>query len=57
MKVGSFWDQFFHFFLNISFNLAILHTSGKVDNFIDKFIFLNGRANTSASSLRNVAGI
>ena len=45
-------------FLNIGFNLAILHSSGKVDNFIDKFIiFLKGRANTSALSLRNFAGI
>ena len=31
-------------FLNIGFNLAISHSSGKVDNFIDKFIiFLKGR--------------
>ena len=44
-------------FLNIGFNLAILHFSGKVDNFIDKFIFLKGRASTSAPSLRNFAGI
>ena len=45
-------------FLNIGFNLAILHSSGKVDNFIDKFIlFLKGKANTSAQSLRNFAGI
>ena len=41
-------------FLNIGFNLAILRFSGKVDNFIDKFlIFLKGRVNTSAPSLRN----
>ena len=34
-------------FLNIDFNLAILHSSGKVDNFIGKsIIFLKGKANT-----------
>ena len=45
-------------FLNIGFNLATLHSSGKVDNFIDKFIiFLKQRVNTSALSYRNVAGI
>ena len=45
-------------FLNIGFNLAILHSSGKVDNFIDKFIiFLKGRTNTLASFLRNFARI
>ena len=45
-------------FLNAGFNLVILHSSGKVDNFIHKIIiFLNGRANTSALSLRNFAGI
>ena len=36
------------------FNLAILHSSGKADSFIDKFImFLKGRVNTSTPSLRN----
>ena len=44
-------------FLNIGFNLAILHSSGNIDNFIDKFIIPKGRANTSALSLRNFAGI
>ena len=45
-------------FLNAGFNLVILHSFGKVDNFIHKIIiFLNGRANTSALSLRNFAGI
>ena len=45
-----------HKALNIGFNLAILHSSGKVNNFIDKFIiFFKGRANTSAPSLRNFA--
>ena len=44
--------------LNIGFNLAISHYSGKVDNFIDKFIiFVKGRANILASSLRSFAGI
>ena len=44
--------------LNIGFNSTILHSSGKVDNFTDKFIiFLIRRANTTAPSLRNVAGI
>ena len=44
--------------MNIGFNLAILHSSGQIDNFIDKFIiFLKGGANTSAPSLRNFAGI
>ena len=55
---GSVWDQSFAPFLNIGFNLAILRSSGKVGGFIDKFnIFSKGRANNSASSLRNVAGI
>ena len=45
-------------FLNIGFNLGILHSSEKVYNFIDKFIiFLNGRTNTSAPSLRTFDGI
>ena len=45
-------------FLNIGFNLAILHSSGKVDSFIDEFImFLKGRANTSAPSLKHFAEI
>ena len=40
------------------FNLGILHFSGKVDSFTDKFIiFPKGRANTSALSLRKFAGI
>ena len=44
-------------FFDIAFNLAILHSSGKVDIFIDKFIvFLKGRANT-VPSLRNLARI
>ena len=44
--------------LNISFNLAILHSSGKVGSFNDKFIISHkGRANTSAPSLRNFACI
>ena len=43
-------------FFNIGLNLAILRSSGKLNNFIDKFIiFLNGRANTSAPFLRNFA--
>ena len=45
-------------FFNIGFNLAILHSSEKFGNFIDKFIILpKGRANTSAPSLRKFAGI
>ena len=45
-------------FLNIGFNLAILHSSGNVDDFINKFIiFLKGRVNTSAPFLKNVPGI
>ena len=45
-------------FLNIGFNLAILHSSGKADGFIDKFIiFPKGRANTSAPPLRYFTGI
>ena len=45
-------------FLNVGSNLATLHTSGKVDSFIDKFIiFLKERPNTSAPSLRNFAVI
>ena len=52
--MGSFLAPF----LKTGFNLAILHSSGKVDNFIDKLIiFLKGRANASAPSLRNFAGI
>ena len=43
-------------FLNIGFDLAILHSSGKVDNFIH-IVFLKGTANTSALSLRSSAGI
>ena len=47
-----------HFLLNIGFNLVILHSSAKIDNFIDKFnIFSKGRTNTSAPSLRNFVGI
>ena len=39
-------------------NLVVLYSSGKVDNFIDKFIILRkGRANTSAPSFRNFAVI
>ena len=45
-------------FLNIDFNLAILHSSGNVDNFIEKFVvFLKGRVNSSDLSIRSFAGI
>ena len=44
--------------MNIGFNLAILHSSGKVDSFIDRFIILvKGRTKTSAPSLRNLSSI
>ena len=45
-------------FLSLGFNLAILHSSQKANSFIDKLIiFLKGRANTYALSLRNFAGL
>ena len=53
---GSSWNLVR--FLSIGFNLAILHYSEKVDNYINKFItFLKVRANTSVPSLRNFDGI
>ena len=45
-------------FLNIGFNLTILHFSRKIGSFIDKYIiFIKIRANTSAPSFGNLAGI
>ena len=55
--VWYFYGPSSHLFI-IGFNLTILHSSGKVDCFINKFIiFFKGRANILAPSFRNVAGI
>ena len=44
--------------MNISCNLAILDSPGKIDSFIEKFtISLNGRGNTIGLSFRCLAGI
>ena len=50
--LGSVLEPFF----NMGFNLAILHSSGKIDRFIYTFIILlKRRAYTSALSFRNFA--
>ena len=45
-------------FLNSGVSLAILHLSGKVDSFTDKFIISQiGFANTSVPSFKNLGDI
>ena len=54
----KFLEFVFKPFLNSGVNLAIFHLSGKVDNFIDKFMTSKiPFVNTSAPSFKNLQDI
>ena len=56
--VCGFQDPSLILFLNNGINLAILHLSGKVDNFIDKFMISQiGFVNTAAPYFKNLEDI